>query len=394
MLRVEKSIPVSLGPRSYEISIVSHQLANCAQVFEQWWYMRDGMASSFCRSAPPSGSAWVAEKRKVAKPFALIVTDSNVANTHAVVVQKSLLAGGWRCETEIVPAGETSKSIAVVSKIYDRLIELNADRRTIIIAVGGGVVGDAAGFIAGTFMRGLPFIQVPTTLLADVDSSVGGKTGVNHPQAKNMIGAFYQPIGVLIDTGTLETLPDREYRAGLAEVVKYGVILDADFFQYLEDHIEQINSRDAETLRHVIAECCRLKAEVVEQDEFEVTGIRASLNYGHTFGHAFEALAGYGDLLHGEAVAIGMIYASRLAERRGLIPREITERQIALLKALHLPTALPCGISFANSEILGRMRLDKKSVAGKLRFILPTRLGAVQVFADIPESDVIAVLEG
>jgi 3-dehydroquinate synthase len=208
-----------------------------------------------------------------------------------------------------------------------------------------------------------------------------------------MIGAFYQPIGVLIDTATFETLPDREFRAGLAEVVKYGVILDSVFFEYLENHVEQINARDPDTLRQVIAECCRLKAKVVEQDEFEVTGVRASLNYGHTFGHAFEALAGYGELLHGEAVSIGMVYASRLAERRHLISAEVTERQIALLKALHLPVALPCSVSFATSEILGRMKLDKKTVSGSLRFILPTHLGSVRVFADVPEADVVAVIE-
>jgi 3-dehydroquinate synthase len=208
-----------------------------------------------------------------------------------------------------------------------------------------------------------------------------------------MIGAFHQPIGVLIDTSTLDSLPDREYRSGLAEVVKYGVILDSEFFDYLENHVEQINSRDPDTLRHVIAECCRLKAKVVELDEFEVTGVRASLNYGHTFGHAFEALAGYGELLHGEAVSIGMIYASRLAERRKLIPAEVTQRQISLLKALHLPVALPCSVSFSTNEILDRMKLDKKTVAGSLRFILPTQLGSVRVFADVPEVDVVAVLE-
>jgi 3-dehydroquinate synthase len=207
-----------------------------------------------------------------------------------------------------------------------------------------------------------------------------------------MIGAFYQPIGVLIDTATLETLPDREYRAGLAEVVKYGVILDAEFLAYLENHVTEINSRTPAVLRHIIAQSCRLKADVVEKDEFETKGLRAALNYGHTFGHAFEALAGYGELLHGEAVAIGMVYASRLAKRRGLIDSKLTSRQIELLRTLHLPTALPEGLRFSNDDVISRMRLDKKSVSGSLRFVLPVRAGAVKTFSDIPESDVRATL--
>ena len=392
MIHDDDSISVELGPRTYEIPIVSHQLAHCAKIFERWWYIRDGMSSAFCTKAPPDGSVWVAEKRQVARPLTLIVTDSNVAESHAATVRQSLIADGWRCETEILPAGERSKSLDVLSNVYDRLIKLNADRRTLIIAIGGGVVGDAAGFVAATFMRGIPFIQVPTTLLSAVDSSVGGKTGVNHPHAKNMIGAFYQPIGVFIDTATLETLPDREYRAGLAEVIKYGVILDAEFLAYLEHHVEGINTRQPDVLRHIIAQSCRLKAEVVEQDEFETKGLRAALNYGHTFGHAFEALAGYGSLLHGEAVAIGMVYASTLAERRGLIDSSLTRRQVSLLRALHLPTRLPDDLHLSADEIMAKMRLDKKTVSGSLRFVLPIRAGAVKTFSDVPESDVRAVL--
>lgn len=392
MLREDGSIYVDLGPRGYEIPIVSNCLTDCGQMFRQWWYVRDGMSSAFCPAPPPKGSVWVAGKRKVDSPFALIITDANVADSHAAAVRQSLISDGWKCETQILPAGESSKSLDSIETIYNRLIDLNADRRTVIIAVGGGVVGDAAGFVASSFMRGLPFIQVPTTLLSAVDSSVGGKTGVNHPKAKNMIGAFYQPIGVLIDTATLDTLPDREYRAGLAEVVKYGVILDEPFFRYLEDHVDAINSRKPEVVRFMIAQSCRLKASVVERDEFEMSGLRASLNYGHTFGHAFEALAGYGELLHGEAVAIGMVHASRLAERRKLIDASATDRQIALLKALHLPTSLPCSVELSTADVLGRMRLDKKSIGGRLRFILPTRIGEVRVFSDVPEADVESVL--
>lgn len=385
-------VHVNLGPRSYEIPIVSNKLSDCGRLLRRWWIERDGMSSMTCKQAPPQGSVWLKEGKPTPQPVALLVTDSNLANSHAAVVRQSLIADGWRCETEVLPAGEKSKSLDIVTKVYDRLIEMQADRRTVIVAVGGGVVGDAAGFIAATYTRGLPFVQIPTTLLSAVDSSVGGKTGVNHPLAKNMIGAFYQPIGVLIDTTALQTLPDREYRAGLAEVVKYGVILDAEFFSYLEHNVAAINARQPEAVRHIVAKSCRLKADVVERDEYEATGLRAVLNYGHTFGHAFEALCGYGQLLHGEAVAIGMVYASRLAERRGLIDKSITDRQISLLEALHLPTALPAEAKLSTDAVVERMRLDKKAVAGSLRFVLPTRIGDVKTFGDIPESEVRAVL--
>lgn len=388
----ELIVPVDLGPRSYEIPIVSHKLADCASVLKRWWCERDGMSSMTCKQRPPLGSSWLRDHKAPPDPVALIVTDTNVESTHAATVQGSLARSGWRCEVEVLPAGEPSKSLNVLTRVYDRLIGMQADRRTVIVAVGGGVVGDAAGFVAATYARGLPFVQVPTTLLSAVDSSVGGKTGVNHPLAKNMIGAFYQPIGVFIDTATLETLPEREFRSGLAEVVKYGVILDAEFLTYLEHHVDAINSRQPDAIRHLIARSCQLKAFVVEQDEFEVSGLRAVLNYGHTFAHAFEALCGYGQLLHGEAVAIGMVHASRLAERRGLVGGDCTARQVALLKALRLPTALPEGIQLSNDAILARMRLDKKTVSGSLRFVLPTRIGEVKTFGDIPESDVLAVL--
>ena len=206
----------------------------------------------------------------------------------------------------------------MAASLWQGLLELGADRKTVVAAVGGGVVGDLAGFIAATYARGLRFLQVPTSLLAQVDSSVGGKVGINLPEAKNMVGAFLQPLGVLVDTATLATLPANEYRAGLAEVVKYGVILDAEFFQYLEANTAALDrSATDDVLAHVVARCCRLKADVVEQDEREESGLRAVLNFGHTFGHAFETLCGYGKLLHGEAVAIGMVCAARLAQRLG-----------------------------------------------------------------------------
>jgi 3-dehydroquinate synthase len=255
--------------------------------------------------------------------------------------------------------------------------------------VGGGVIGDVAGFVAATFHRGLPLLMVPTTLLAMVDSSVGGKVAVNHARGKNLIGAFHQPIGVWIDTATLSTLSAREYRSGLAEVVKYGVILDADLFAFLEAQAKAILDRDAETLRHIIARCCRLKASVVEKDEREETGLRAILNYGHTFGHAFETVAGYGKWLHGEAVAAGMICAGRLAECRGLIPPEVARRQERLLQAFGLPTAPQ---RWPADQLLAAMRQDKKSRAGKLRLILPSRLGEAILIEDAAEAEVLDVL--
>ena len=270
---------------------------------------------------------------------------------------------------------------------------MKADRRTVVVAVGGGVIGDASGFLAATYNRGVPFVQVPTTLLSDVDSSVGGKVGVNLAAAKNLIGAFYQPLGVFIDTSMLATLPDRDYRSGLAEVVKYGVILDADFFEFLERNVDAINAREPSVLRHMIARSCELKAMVVKEDEYERTGLRAVLNYGHTYAHAFEALAGYGELLHGEAVSIGMLYASRLAEKRGLIDAAMTARQRSLLEQIGALTALPDPAAFSTEDILSKMRLDKKTVGGQLRFILPTKMGHVTTFTDISESDVTAVVD-
>ena len=307
------AVRVDLGPRSYDIIITSEQLSEIPDVLEGWMAKR-GLASK--------------------SRTALIVTDQNLAATHAAIISHSLLQGGWKCRVIGLEPGERSKSLETVSRLYDQLVDVKADRHGCVLAVGGGVVGDVAGFAAATYARGIAFVQVPTSLLAQVDSSVGGKVGINHRQGKNLIGAFHQPLGVYIDTSVLTTLPERDYRSGLAEVVKYGVILDAEFFEFLESHVAELNQRDSMTLRHVVHRSCRLKADVVEQDEFERTGARAVLNYGHTFGHAFEALAGYGELLHGEAVAIGMVYASRLAERRGLIDASLTERQVALLQAL------------------------------------------------------------
>lgn len=366
------TVHVGLSERSYDIEICTDRLSESGAVIAGWLERRLGGGSG--------------------QQSALVVTDRNVA-VHAQVVQASLQEQGWKVESVELEPGEKTKSLPVISELYERMVGMQADRRTVVVAVGGGVIGDASGFLAATYNRGVPFVQVPTTLLADVDSSVGGKVGVNLAAAKNLIGSFYQPLGVFIDTSVLETLPDRDYRSGLAEVVKYGVILDADFFEFLEENVEGINSREPSVLRHVIARSCQLKANVVEEDEFERTGLRAVLNYGHTYAHAFEALAGYGELLHGEAVAIGMIYASRLAEKRGLISADVTSRQRDLLKRIGALTELPDPAAFSNDEILSRMRLDKKTVGGQLRFILPTRIGHVKTFKDVPESDVTAVID-
>ncbi|HVU88371.1 MAG TPA: 3-dehydroquinate synthase [Pirellulales bacterium] len=325
---------------------------------------------------------------RAATSHVALITDDNVVDRLARPVAESL---SQLADVDIlsIEPGETAKSIETADVLWQKLLDIGADRKTLVVAVGGGVVGDLAGFIAATFARGLPFVQIPTTLLAQVDSSVGGKVGINLPGAKNMVGAFWQPRGVLIDTAVLSTLPEREYRAGLAEVVKYGVILDEEFFAYLEGHVTEIRARQDEVLRHIVARSCQLKANVVSADEREETGLRAVLNYGHTFCHAFETLTGYGQLLHGEAVAIGMTCAARLAERLGRIDGEFSRRQQALLLALGLPTEAP---RLEPGEVIAVMARDKKAAGGRLRFVLPTRLGHVELVGDVPETDVRAAL--
>jgi 3-dehydroquinate synthase len=309
----------------------------------------------------------------------VLITDENVG-FHAATVEKSLADEGVATKLLLVPPGEHSKSVAVADRLWNEVLAAGTDRQSVIVAVGGGVVGDLAGFIAATFARGIEFVQVPTTLLAQVDSSVGGKVGINLPAAKNMVGAFWQPQFVLIDTDVLSTLPDREFRAGLAEVVKYGVILDAEFFRFLEQNAAAINNREPSALAHTIARCCQLKADVVRADERETSGHRARLNYGHTFGHAIEAVSGYGRLLHGEAISIGMLCASRLAHSLSLIDAAAIERQRTLLTSFGLPTDMP---ELDHDEILAAMQHDKKVAHGKLRFILPDRIGNVKLASDV-----------
>jgi len=362
MPSASQNVRVNLADRSYDIEIGAGNLAQAGR------FLKD--------------------RGEVSQ--AVIFTDENVQEPHAVAVAKSLVGESIEVSIVAIAAGEKSKAVDVAAKLWEGMLELAADRKTVVVAVGGGVIGDLAGFIAATFARGLRFLQVPTTLLAQVDSSVGGKVGINLSQAKNMVGAFLQPLGVLIDTATLDTLPKREYLSGLSEVIKYGVILDAEFFAGLEASVAKLVARDPQTLIRVIARCCRLKADVVEKDEREETGLRAVLNYGHTFAHAFEALTGYGELLHGEAVSIGMMCAARLAERLGRVDAAFVARQGALIETLGLPLTVP---KLDHEKILATMMHDKKVEHGKLRFILPTRIGHVELVGGIEPGDVKAAIE-
>jgi 3-dehydroquinate synthase len=357
------TVHVALGTRSYDIVIGSSVLNRVVE-----YLIAESHAS-----------------------HAIIISDQHVARIYGDALQQDLAKRVARTALIEIAAGEPSKSVAEADRLWQLLLERGADRNTCIVAVGGGVVGDLAGFVAASYARGLSLIQVPTTLLAQVDSSVGGKVGVNLPGAKNMVGAFWQPSFVLIDTNTLDTLPPRELSAGLAEVVKYGVILDAELFEYLERHASAVLGRDRQVLRHVIARCCRLKADVVEADEREITGRRAVLNYGHTFGHAIEAVTHYGHYLHGEAVAIGMHAAARLARQLARVDQSFVDRQAQLLTQFELPTTAP---SLAIDALLAAMQRDKKATHGRLRFVLPTRLGEVELVEDVPIELVRSVLEG
>lgn len=313
---------------------------------------------------------------------ALVIHDAAVGKDWADPLVQQLSRSDLRVDVMSVESGETSKSMQTLAKLWDWMLESGGDRKSVVVAVGGGVVGDLAGFAAASFTRGVRFIQVPTTLLAMVDSSVGGKTGINLAGAKNMVGAFWQPSGVLIDTETLGTLPDRSYLSGLGEVVKYGIIDDAEFFDWLESNADKLVARDASALRHAVQRSCESKARVVEEDERETSGRRAILNYGHTFAHAIEATAGYGKVLHGEAVAIGMQMAALLAQNIGMVGEDLLQRQTALLKACRLPVTFP----EANvDEMLPVMMRDKKVAHGKLRLILPTKIGHVDLVSDVDE---------
>lgn len=307
-----------------------------------------------------------------------VLYDENVA-VHLQQLQQALPATA-EIHTLKIPAGEPSKSIEMAHQAWDFLSTHHADRSSLVIALGGGVVGDLAGFVAATYARGIRFLQIPTTLLSQVDSSVGGKTGINLASAKNMVGAFWQPAAVMIDTNTLSTLDEREFVSGFGEVVKYGLIMDADFLSELETHCDQLLARDSEVLINTIAHCCQLKAQVVEEDEKETSGRRAILNYGHTFAHGFEKVFGYGRFLHGEAVSVGMMCAGALARRLGMVDQAFCDRQETLLRRFKLADSVP---PTDLDQLLEVMQGDKKNVGRSIRFILPTAVGEM-VLTDNP----------
>ena len=324
----------------------------------------------------------------------VVITDAAVANSHAAATADSLRSSGLDVATLTVPCGEASKSVAALERLWNEMARLAVDRHTHAIGVGGGVVGDLAGFAAATFGRGLPIWHVPTTLVAQVDSAIGGKTGINLGAGKNLVGSFWQPRGVIADVDTLATLPDREFKSGMAEVVKYGMILDPAFFDWLEANAGTILARDAVALRHVVSRSAALKADVVERDEREITGLRAILNYGHTFAHAYETAAGYGTLLHGEAVAIGMVSAAALAQSLGRIGPDVVTRQEQLLRSFDLPVTVPTGAAFTSDALLATMARDKKTVGGRLRFVLPTQIGHVELVDGIDPATVRSIVGG
>ena len=323
---------------------------------------------------------------------AVIVSDQSVNATHAKTVAEALQDAAITIDQLTIPSGEASKSLAEAERLWNEFARLKIDRKTAILAVGGGVIGDLTGFVAATFSRGLDFWQVPTTLVAQVDSAIGGKTGVNLPAGKNLVGAFWQPRGVVADISTLTTLPDREYVSGLAEVVKYGMILDTDFFHWLEDNALRVRDREKRSVAHIVRRSAELKTLVVERDEREITGLRACLNYGHTFAHAFETATGYGTLLHGEAVSLGMMAAASLACSMNRIDQLVVDRQQKLLKTLGLPVSTLALNGIENDDLLGIMSRDKKSIGGKLRFILPSTIGEVETVDNVCHEFVISAI--
>jgi 3-dehydroquinate synthase len=310
---------------------------------------------------------------------AWIVTNETVGPLYAERLQDAIAGHYPVVRTITLPDGEAHKTWETLNRVFDALLERACDRKTVLFALGGGVIGDMTGFAAACYMRGIPFVQVPTTLLAQVDSSVGGKTAINHPLGKNMIGAFYQPMRVVCDLDTLKTLPERELSAGLAEVIKYGPIADAAFLDWIEANMGALRHRDPLALAYAVRRSCEIKADVVGQDERE-SGLRAILNFGHTFGHAIEAGLGYGQWLHGEAVGCGMVLAARLSQRLGLIDAAYADRLERIVRAAGLPTVAPVLSSEGNAaRYLELMRVDKKAEAGEIRFVLIQPGGAALV---------------
>lgn len=352
-----RTVRVELGPRSYDIHIGADTLPR--------------LGAAMARLGPGRR--------------ALLVADGHLADNHAPMVAASLHAAGFDTRLVLVPPGEESKSLAGAARLYDACIAAGLDRRSWVVALGGGVTGDLAGFVAATYMRGLPWVQVPTTLLAQIDASVGGKVAVDHPRGKNLIGAFHQPKLVWCDVQTLETLPSAELAAGLAEAIKHGILADARYYTQIRRQRGQLLDRDPGALTRLVAGSCRIKAAVVSADEREETGARMALNLGHTLAHAVEAVAGYGVVRHGEAVAVGLLAAGHLALGRGMWSRRWQTQLQRLLDAVGLPTRIP---GLATQDLLAAMRVDKKQQDGHLRWILPLQPGEVRIVGDIRSEEV------
>lgn len=313
---------------------------------------------------------------------AALIVDDKITGTHGKTAEASLNAAGYRPLVAAMTSGEDHKSLATVEKLYHQLLNERLERRSPVIALGGGIVGDTGGFVAASYLRGVPFVQCPTTLLAMVDASVGGKVGVNMPQGKNLIGAFHQPVLVIIDTDTLKTLPKRELICGLAECVKHGVIRDPGLFDWIDRNVPAILALERDVMVELVERNVRIKAAVVMEDEKE-TGVRAHLNFGHTFAHAIEAGTAYGRFLHGEAVSLGMVAAALLAFQQGRCEASVVDRLIALLDKIGLPTMT--GDLPATDKLMAIMRSDKKVADGRVRLVLPDKLGAVSIVKDTPD---------
>ena len=320
---------------------------------------------------------------------AILITDPAIDRLHGEPVARSLSGAGFDLIRLSVPEGEQAKVLETARELWDRLLDEGCDRSSTVVALGGGAVGDLAGFVAATYMRGMNFVQVPTTLLAQVDASIGGKTAIDHPRAKNLIGAFHQPRLVLVDPAVLATLPEREFRSGLAEVIKHGIVLDAGYFEDLEASVQALLGRDLTTLERVVAGSCRLKAGIVERDEQEAE-LRWVLNYGHTVGHAIEAATGFRVWTHGEAVSLGIAAEARLAERLGIGSPAATKRQVSLLAAVGLPVA---GIQVEPAAVVEALSRDKKSRDGRIPFVFAPEIGSFRVVSDVPRDAVLDVLK-
>ncbi|MCL4409075.1 MAG: 3-dehydroquinate synthase [Gammaproteobacteria bacterium] len=362
----EQRIYVELGSRRYPIKIGANSLAQLGALLVE---------------------TFPATSRRV-----FIISNPTVAEHYLATAQANIRAAGLNHQVDdvaLMEDGEQFKSLDSFRSIIDSLIEKNVSRDCIIVALGGGVVGDLAGFIAATWQRGVPFVQVPTTLLAQVDLRLGGKTAINHPGGKNLVGAFHQPNAVLIDIETLTTLPEREFLAGLAEVIKYGIMADVTFFEWLEANLSAVLARDADALIYAIRRSCEIKADVVAADETE-QGVRALLNLGHTFGHAIESATGYQSWLHGEAVAAGMLLATRLDVETGHLQADAGTRITQLLQRSGLPLTPPA--TMTTDDWIALMSRDKKVKAGKIRFILPTEIGAAAIVDNITQQQLVAIL--